>query len=67
MGFLSIGVVLVFGIILAPVIILVLASIFGKPRNLRVTGIFLGMFAGLIMMGIVLVWLFTLMLGFLIP
>ncbi len=67
MGFLSIGIVLVFGIILAPVVILILASIFGKPRNLRVTGIFLGMFAGLMIMGIALVWLLTMFLGFLIP
>ncbi len=66
MGFLSIGIVLVFGIILAPVIILILASIFGKPRNLRVTGIFLGMFAGLMIMGIALTWLLTMFLGFLI-
>lgn len=67
MGFLSIGVVLVFGIILAPVIILVLASIFGKPRNLRVTAIFLGLFGGLILIGLAAVWLLTTLLGFVMP
>lgn len=67
MGFLSIGVVLIFGIILTPVIILILASIFGKPRNLRVTGIFLGMFGGLILLGLAAVWLLTTLLSFVMP
>jgi len=67
MGLLSIGVVLVFGIILMPVVILVLASIFGKPRNLRVTGIFLGLFAGLIVVGLVGMWLLTKLISVLMP
>lgn len=64
---LSIGVVLVFGIILTPVIILILASIFGKPRNLRVTCIFLGMFGGLILVGLAAIWLLTTLIGYLMP
>jgi hypothetical protein len=67
MGLLTIGVVLVFGIILMPVVILVLASIFGKPRNFRVTGIFLGLFAALMLGGLVGMWLFTKLIGLLMP
>ena len=67
MELLSIGVVLVFGIILMPVVILVLASIFGKPRNFRVTGIFLGLFAGLILAGLVGMWLLTKLISLLMP
>lgn len=63
----SIGVVLVFGIILMPIIILIFASIFGKPRNLRVTGMFLGLFGGLLLLGIVAIWLLTTLLSFVTP
>ena len=64
---LSIGVVLVFGIILMPVVVLMLASILGKPRNFRVTGIFLGMFGALIVLGIVAIWLLTTLLSYVMP
>jgi len=67
MDLLSIGVVLVFGIILMPVVLLVLASIFGKPRNFRVTAIFLGLFAALILVGIVAIWVLTTLIGYIMP
>ncbi|OGS55753.1 MAG: hypothetical protein A3K60_04290 [Euryarchaeota archaeon RBG_19FT_COMBO_56_21] len=67
MDFLSIGVVLVFGIILMPVVLLVLASIFGKPRNFRVTAIFLGLFAALILIGLVAIFVLTTLLSYLMP
>lgn len=67
MNFLSIGVVLVFGIILMPVVLLVLASILGKPRNFRVTAIFLGLFATIIIVGLVFIWVMTTILGYLMP
>ncbi len=67
MGLLSIGIVLVFGIILMPVIILVLASIFGKPRNFRVTAVFLGSFVALMLLGLAVVWLISAILDFVVP
>jgi len=67
MKMVQIGIIVVFGIILMPVFIMIFASIFGKPRDLRVTGIFLGLLGGLILLGVVLIFLASIVLSFLSP
>jgi hypothetical protein len=64
---LSIGLILIFGIIMVPVYILILASIFGKPHNMRVTALFIGVFGGILLLGLGFTWLLSKIVAAIIP
>jgi len=52
-----IGLVIIFLIIGVPIYILILASIVGQPRNLKVTMIFIAMQILLFILAIIFVWI----------
>lgn len=57
----------VFWVIETSVVLLFLVSILGRPRMLRVTAVFLGSFAILLLLFIITVWLLGAVLASIVP
>ncbi len=63
----QIGLILIFGIVLAPVYVFILASFLGKPRNFRIPLIAVGWFLLFIVLAILVFLATGIVLSFLVP
>ncbi len=63
----AIGIIVVFGVVLLPVYLFLIAAFLGKPREPGITVLMLGLPAGLLALSLAGMWLLGMVLSLVVP